>query len=94
MVVLCTAQLDNQSWSLLISAECSVAHFSLEYLERPQFQAYIYKWVNCPLNYDVSNYVYNVPVNFDQIHSTLLSVVYLKLASNPCLRLDQIPSPH
>jgi len=33
-------------------------------------------------------------VNFDQIHATLLSIVYLVLASEACLRLDQIQSPH
>jgi len=49
--------------------------------------------VNCPLNYDVNICVFNISVNFNQIHATLLSIVYLVLASDACLRLDQIPSP-
>jgi len=55
---------------------------------------YTWKRENCPLNYDVNICVYNISVNFDQIHATLLSIVYLILASDACLRLDQIPSPH
>jgi len=37
-------------------------------------------------------YLQYIYVNFDQIHVTLLSVVYLVLTSDACLRLDQIPS--
>jgi len=41
-----------------------------------------------PLNCDVSVCVYNISLNFDQVHATLLSVVYLVLVSDVCLRLD------
>jgi len=57
-------------------------------------QAYMWKLVNCPLNYDINNCVYNISVNFDLIHAILLSKVYLVLVSDACLRLDQIPSPY
>jgi len=62
----------------------------LEHSERHQFQAHMWKRVNCPLNYDVNNCVYSISVNFDQIHATQPSIVYLVLVFDACLRLDQI----
>jgi len=77
-----------RSWIMVVCA------LVLEHLERFRLQAYMWKRENCPLNYDVNNYVYNISVNFDQIHATLLSIMYLVLASDACLWLDQIPSPN
>jgi len=42
-----------------------------------------------PFNCDFSNCVYNISVNFDQIHATLFLVLYLALASDAYLMLDQ-----
>jgi len=64
--------------------------FVLERSERHRLQAYVWKRVNCPLNYDVNNCVYNLSKT-DQIHAILLSIVYLVQPSDACLRLDQIP---
>jgi len=93
-VVLCKVQLGRQSCSLLIVCRMRHCTLVLAHSERCHLQAYMWQRVNCPLNYDVSNCVYNMSVNFDQIHETLLSVVYLALDSDACFRLDQIPSPH
>jgi len=94
MVVLCMVQLGNQSLSLLTVCRMRRCALVLEHSERLRLQAYMCKRENCPLNYDVNNCVYNISVNFDQIHATSLSIVYLVLASDACLRLDLIPSPH
>jgi len=91
MVVLCMVMLDNQSLSLLTMCRMRRCALFLEHSERFRLQAYMQKRENCPLNYDVNNYVYNISVNFDQMHVTLLSIVYLVLASDTCLRLDH---PH
>jgi len=48
----------------------------LEHSERLRLQTYMWKQENCPLNYDVNNCVYNISVNFDQFHATLLSVAF------------------
>jgi len=90
MVVLCTVQLGNQSLSLLTVCRMRRCALVLEQSER----LYIWKRENFPVKYDVNNCVYNISVNSNQIRATLLSIVYLELASDTCLRLDQIPSPH
>jgi len=77
-------QLGNQSLSLLTVCRLLRCALVLEHSERLRLQVYMWKRENCPLNYDVSNYVYNISVNIDQIHATLLSIVYLVLASNAC----------
>jgi len=76
IVVLCMVQLDNQCSSLL--TVCRMRRYALvwEHSERLRLQAYMWKLENCPLHYDVNNCVYNISVNFDQIHATLLSIVY------------------
>jgi len=51
----------------------------------------VWKGVNYPWNCDVSSCAYNIFLNFDQIHATMLSTVYLVLASDVCLRLGQNP---
>jgi len=48
---------------------------------RHQFQAYMWKRVSCLWNCYVSNCVNNLSLNFDKIRATLLSIVYLALAS-------------
>jgi len=79
MVVLCMVQLGNQSLSLLNVCRMWRCVLVLEHSERHQFQAYMWKRVNCPLNFDVNNCVYNLSGNFDQIQATLLSVVLLQM---------------
>jgi len=51
------------------STKAQTKKFVLEHSERHRLQAYMWKRVNCPLNYDVNNCVYNISVNFDQIHA-------------------------
>jgi len=62
-VQLVQSELGNQSWSFLIVWKMRHYTLVLEHLERHQFQAYMWKRVNCPLNCDVSNCVYNISVN-------------------------------
>jgi len=93
-VRMCREAVNQSTLSLLTVCRMWHCALALEHSERLRLQAYMWKRENCPLNYDVNNCVYNVSVNFDQIHAALLSIVYLVPASNACLRLDQISSPH
>jgi len=70
MVVLCMVQLENQSLSVLTVCRMLRCALVLEHLERSRLQAYMWKRENCPLNYDANNYIYNISVNFNQIHAT------------------------
>jgi len=60
MVVLCMVQLENQSLSLLTVCRMLRSALILEHLERLRLQAYMWKRENCPLQYDINNYVYTI----------------------------------
>jgi len=46
-----------------------------------------WKQMNCPFNYDVTNRVSNISLNFDLIHATQHSVTWVELASASILML-------
>jgi len=52
----------------------------------------MWKRENCPLNYDVNNYVYDISVNFDQIRATLLSIFGTGFRRLFEARLNAIPT--